>query len=597
MPTPGGPRDPQEFLGNAYAADDYEKVDDILDVWFESGCTHATVLEQRPELQWPASLYLEGSDQHRGWFHSSLLESCGTRGRAPYEAVLTHGFVVDADGRKMSKSLGNVVSPIDLMKTHGADILRLWVVSGDYTEDLRIGKAILDGIADTYRRLRNTLRYLLGNLAGFTEAERLPHAQMPELERWVLHRLAELDEQVRGLQRASSTIRGSYGPAARISAPTTCRRSTSTSARTRSIATPSTASAGAPRAPCSTSCSAASPPGWRRCWCSPTEEAWLTRFPDEAQRPSARCSPTLPRRLARRRRWARAGSGSARCAAWSPVPWSWSARRSGSAPACRRRPRSISAPSRPRAAGRARSRRARDHQRHRARRRRRPRRTPSRSRMCRAWRWCPALAEGEKCAALLAGPARGRGVARASVPPLHGCRRHRAGGLSAGMRMRCTGPLLALAVLVARPGHQMAGAGARSTPTSRSRSPRSSTWSWSGTAASASACSAALGDHGPWLLTAAGRRHRRLPDRLALPRDPPVTRARARGWCWPARSATAIDRLRFGAVVDFLDFHAFGYHWPAFNVADSAIVIGAGLILLDSLVLSQTRTKLGRGEG
>ena len=185
----------------ATAADDYEKVDDILDVWFESGCTHATVLEQRPELQWPASLYLEGSDQHRGWFHSSLLESCGTRGRAPYDAVLTHGFVMDAEGRKMSKSLGNVVSPIDLMKTHGADILRLWVVSGDYTEDLRIGKEILDGIADTYRRLRNTLRYLLGNLAGFTEAERLPAAQMPELERWVLHRLAELDEQVRSCNR------------------------------------------------------------------------------------------------------------------------------------------------------------------------------------------------------------------------------------------------------------------------------------------------------------------------------------------------------------------------------------------------------------
>ncbi len=190
-------RDPQEFLGEAYAAADYEKVDDILDVWFDSGCTHATVLEQRPELKWPASLYLEGSDQHRGWFHSSLLESCGTRGRAPYDAVLTHGFVVDADGRKMSKSLGNVVSPIDLMKTNGADILRLWVVSGDFTEDLRIGKEILGGIADSYRRLRNTLRYILGNLAGFDDAERLDPARMPDLDRWVLHRLAELDEQVR----------------------------------------------------------------------------------------------------------------------------------------------------------------------------------------------------------------------------------------------------------------------------------------------------------------------------------------------------------------------------------------------------------------
>ena len=249
-------RDPQEFLGNAYAAEDYEKVDDILDVWFDSGCTHATVLEQRPELQWPASLYLEGSDQHRGWFHSSLLESCGTRGRAPYEAVLTHGFVVDAEGRKMSKSLGNVVSPIDLMKTHGADILRLWVVSGDYTEDMRIGKEILDGIADTYRRLRNTLRYLLGNLDGFSDAERLPPGEMPELERWVLHRLAELDELVRSCNarvRLPAAVRRSCT----ISAPSTCRRSTSTSARTRSTATGRTACGAAPRAPCSTSCSAA----------------------------------------------------------------------------------------------------------------------------------------------------------------------------------------------------------------------------------------------------------------------------------------------------------------------------------------------------
>ncbi|HEX6012530.1 MAG TPA: isoleucine--tRNA ligase, partial [Geminicoccaceae bacterium] len=194
-------RDPQELLGNRYPADEYEKVDDILDVWFDSGCTHATVLETRPELRWPASLYLEGSDQHRGWFQSSLLESCGTRGRAPYDSVLTHGFVVDADGRKMSKSLGNVVSPIDLMKTHGADILRLWVVSGDYAEDIRIGKEILDGIGDNYRRLRNTLRYVLGNLAGFAEAERLPRDEMPELERWVLHRLAELDALVRECNR------------------------------------------------------------------------------------------------------------------------------------------------------------------------------------------------------------------------------------------------------------------------------------------------------------------------------------------------------------------------------------------------------------
>ncbi|HEX6110988.1 MAG TPA: isoleucine--tRNA ligase, partial [Geminicoccaceae bacterium] len=190
-------RDPAHFLGPERDPADYEQVMDIVDVWFESGSTHATVLEQRPELEWPATLYLEGSDQHRGWFHSSLLESCGTRGRAPYDTVLTHGFVVDAEGRKMSKSLGNVISPLDLMKTMGADILRLWTVSADYAEDLRIGDEILAGQADAYRRLRNTLRFLLGNLAEFRETERLPYERMPELERWVLHRLSELDQLVR----------------------------------------------------------------------------------------------------------------------------------------------------------------------------------------------------------------------------------------------------------------------------------------------------------------------------------------------------------------------------------------------------------------
>jgi isoleucyl-tRNA synthetase len=192
---------PERFLGPDRGPADYEQVTDIVDVWFESGCTHATVLEERPELVWPANLYLEGSDQHRGWFHSSLLESCGTRGRAPYDAVLTHGFVVDEHGRKMSKSLGNVVSPLDLMKTRGADILRLWTVGADYAEDIRIGEEILAGQADAYRRLRNTLRYLLGSLAGFGEAERLPANEMPELERWVLHRLAELDRLVRATNR------------------------------------------------------------------------------------------------------------------------------------------------------------------------------------------------------------------------------------------------------------------------------------------------------------------------------------------------------------------------------------------------------------
>jgi len=189
--------DPQDLLGDAYRAEDYAQVFDIVDVWFESGSTHAFVLEQRPDLGWPAALYLEGSDQHRGWFHSSLLESCGTRGRAPYDAVLTHGFVLDEQGRKMAKSLGNVVAPQQVCDQHGADILRLWVAGSDYSEDLRIGKEILQFHVDSYRRLRNTLRYLLGALDGFSDAERIAAAEMPEPERWVLHRLAEIDALVR----------------------------------------------------------------------------------------------------------------------------------------------------------------------------------------------------------------------------------------------------------------------------------------------------------------------------------------------------------------------------------------------------------------
>ena len=189
--------DSSRFLGSDYAADDYEQVTDILDVWFDSGSTHAFVLEDRPDLDSPADLYLEGSDQHRGWFHSSLLQSCATRGRAPYKAVLTHGFVLDEHGRKMSKSLGNVVTPQAVMEQNGADILRLWVVSSDYYNDLRIGPEIIKRMTDTYRRFRNTLRYLLGALDGYDAADKLAYDDMPDLEKWVLHRIATLDQQIR----------------------------------------------------------------------------------------------------------------------------------------------------------------------------------------------------------------------------------------------------------------------------------------------------------------------------------------------------------------------------------------------------------------
>ncbi|TRD18952.1 isoleucine--tRNA ligase [Palleronia caenipelagi] len=185
------------FLGTDYDPEEWEQVFDILDVWFDSGSTHAFVLRDREDGSEDglADLYLEGTDQHRGWFHSSMLQSCGTRGRAPYRGVLTHGFTLDEKGNKMSKSLGNTVSPEDVTKQYGADILRLWVAQADYTADLRIGPEILKGVADSYRRLRNTLRFILGNLPA--EVPQVDPSDMPELERWVLHRLAELDETVR----------------------------------------------------------------------------------------------------------------------------------------------------------------------------------------------------------------------------------------------------------------------------------------------------------------------------------------------------------------------------------------------------------------
>ena len=186
-----------DFLGS-HDPDRYEKVEDILDVWFDSGSTHAFTLEGRANTRWPADLYLEGSDQHRGWFQSSLLESAGTRGRAPYNGVLTHGFTMDENGEKMSKSKGNTVDPNQVIKESGAEIIRLWAAMVDYSDDQRIGKTILATTADAYRKLRNTLRYLLGALAGYGEAEAVALADMPPLERYILHRLWELDGEVRG---------------------------------------------------------------------------------------------------------------------------------------------------------------------------------------------------------------------------------------------------------------------------------------------------------------------------------------------------------------------------------------------------------------
>jgi isoleucyl-tRNA synthetase len=189
---------PEDAVCKTCGSKTFVKEDDILDVWFDSGVSHAAVLEQRSNLQWPADLYLEGSDQHRGWFHSSLLTAVGTRGSAPYKSVLTHGFVVDAEGKKMSKSLGNVVAPEEVIKKHGAEILRLWVSASDYRDDIRISENILKQLSDAYRRIRNTSRFLLGNLYDFDpKKDVISYGKMSELDRFALHRLQELVQRTR----------------------------------------------------------------------------------------------------------------------------------------------------------------------------------------------------------------------------------------------------------------------------------------------------------------------------------------------------------------------------------------------------------------
>ena len=190
--------DPQKFLGDKYKAKDFVKLKDIVEVWFDSGSTHSFVLEKRGDLKWPASMYLEGSDQHRGWFHSSLLESCGTRGRARFESILSHGFVMDGKGLKMSKSLGNQIFPEDILKKYGADILRVWVTASDYSEDLRIDYSILEQHAEAYRKIRNTFRYLMGNINdNYSEQEyaNIDISKLPELEKLMLHKLYILNEK------------------------------------------------------------------------------------------------------------------------------------------------------------------------------------------------------------------------------------------------------------------------------------------------------------------------------------------------------------------------------------------------------------------
>ena len=191
--------EPSRFLSPDYDSNDYEQVKDVVEVWFDSGSTHSYVLETREDLQWPASMYLEGSDQHRGWFHSSLLESCGTRGRAPFESILSHGFVVDGKGRKMSKSIGNVISPDEIINKYGADILRIWVVASDYSEDLKIDNQIINYQIDSYRKIRNTIRFLLGNLNNFSFNDAVELEQMPDLEKYILYKVSQINTELKSL--------------------------------------------------------------------------------------------------------------------------------------------------------------------------------------------------------------------------------------------------------------------------------------------------------------------------------------------------------------------------------------------------------------
>ena len=197
----------EEFLPSGYACKkcgiiNFRKEKDILDVWFDSGVSHAAVMENDERLTWPADMYLEGSDQHRGWFQSSLLASVGTRGKAPYRTVLTHGFVVDGSGKKMSKSLGNVIAPQEIIKNFGAEILRIWVSAEDYKDDIRISKEILNRLTEAYRKIRNTCRFLLGNTSDFDHQDYSDSLQ--EIDRWAMCRLQGLirkgDELLRELR-------------------------------------------------------------------------------------------------------------------------------------------------------------------------------------------------------------------------------------------------------------------------------------------------------------------------------------------------------------------------------------------------------------
>ena len=552
------------FLGNERDAADYDQVMDIVDVWFESGSTHGFALEDRGG-PWPADLYLEGSDQHRGWFQSSLLEAIGTRGAAPFKAVLTHGFVLDETGRKMSKSLGNVTAPQTVTDKLGADILRLWVVNSDVSEDLRIGPEILKQQAELYRRLRNTLRWLLGSLDGFSEAERVEAGEMPELERWVLHRLTELDARLRRAI-ADHDWTGVYPEIHAFCSADLSAFYFDVRKDTLYCDAPDTPKRRAARTVLD---------HLHRCltaWLAPVlcftaEEAWLARFPSDEDSVHLQLFPDIPAAWQNpdlATRWATIRSE--RGAMTTALEAARAAKQIGASLQA-----DLVLP---------------------------PEATSlldpdgwAELAIVSAARPGPALAvaraSGEKCAPLLARAARGWCQAREPLPPLHrGCRDP---ARAAGRRMIRWGGIAALLTLVADQASKWWMLDVLHLP-ERGTVPLlpvlSLTMVWN------QGVTFGLfhqeGAAGPWILAAValavvvalGFWLRRAETRLV---------ACALGAIAGGAIGNVLDRVRFGAVVDFIHAHAGGWSWYVFNVADAAIVCGVAALVLDGVRPSRSR--------
>ena len=537
-------------------------------MWFESGSTHAFAMEALGE-GWPADLYLEGSDQHRGWFNSSLLEAVGTRGRAPFKALLTHGFVLDENGRKMSKSLGNVTAPQEVTDKMGADILRLWTMNADVNEDLRIGPEILKQQSELYRRLRNTLRWLLGGLDGFDPAERLPEVELPELERWVLHQLAEFDTKLRGAL-TSHDWTGIYPELHAFCSADLSAFYFDIRKDVLYCDAPDSMSRRAVRTVLD---------HLHRCltaWLAPVlcftaEEAWLARFPSDEDSIHLQAFATIPRRLARQ--GARRALGHA---AVAPQP-GYDRARTG---ACREAYRLFAAGSAG-VAGRV------------PRSARRGNLGRDRHRIGSATRFAAGAPRARReMRALLEGFARGR-AGSGTCAPLHAVRGGREFVASeGGSGMIGWGLMMALLVFAADQASKYWVLNVLDLPSLGSvpiLPVLNLTMVWNPGVTFGLLRQGSV--EGTYILSAVAllvvvvlvvwmRKAERLSVALAL------------GAIAGGAVGNVVDRLRFGRVVDFIHAHAFGYSWYVFNVADAAIVCGVGLLILDGMIPQRSRLQV-----